>query len=177
MRSHCRINLFVSVPSDQITPQPGNQLRRIAHADREYTYTHATHRRHTRACAPSFSFTQGFIPLLDVIQGVLNCVEIWCREVLPFSCSFWILRLGPLLVVKVGPRRAPKQAVGRGFTSVEAFDSDRAGGQLENHACRRLIAVDFRTTQTPFKARSRTCSTRPVPQSDSAFFCGATVNA
>ena len=60
-----------------------------------------------------------------------NCVEIWCREVLPFSCSFWILRLGPLLVVKVGPRRAPKQAVGRGFTSVEAFDSDRAGGQLE----------------------------------------------
>ena len=49
------------------------------------------------------------------------------EKVPPFSCSSWFFHPGPVVAVGVGPRRAPKQAVGRGFTSVDEFESDRAG--------------------------------------------------
>ena len=101
-----------------------------------------------------------------------------CRaaKFVSFSCSFIKKFVGPLRAVEVGPRRAPKQAVGRGFTSVEAFESDWAGTSKMPPAL-PMVAIDSRTTQTPNKPRSPTCRTRPVPQFDRTVFHGTAVNA
>ena len=118
---------------------------------------------------------------ISVVQVLFSkTTRAWPRfgaaKFVSFSCSFIKKIVGPLRAVEVGPRRAPKQAVGRGFTSVEADESDWAGTSKMPSAL-PMVAIDSRTTRTPNKPRSPTCRIRPVPQFDRTVFHGTAVNA